>query len=153
MNEDWKKDRIAACKNGTNPTFIMELKSGYLVIGDPQFLPGYCVLLYKEKIHSLNDLAIEQRTEFLKEMTIVGDALNEIYHPRRINYEILGNLDEYVHAHIFPRYEWEGEYAKHSVRTYPKEKFREEKTQFLNLDSQEEIKNTIKNKVKELMDK
>lgn len=26
---------------------------------------------------------------------------------RRMNYEILGNTDAYLHAHLFPRYEWE----------------------------------------------
>ena len=24
-----------------------------------------------------------------------------------MNYEILGNTDAYLHAHLFPRYEWE----------------------------------------------
>ena len=28
---------------------------------------------------------------------------------RRINYEILGNADQYLHAHVFPRYDWEPE--------------------------------------------
>jgi diadenosine tetraphosphate (Ap4A) HIT family hydrolase len=26
---------------------------------------------------------------------------------RRMNYEILGNTDAYLHAHLFPRYQWE----------------------------------------------
>lgn len=27
----------------------------------------------------------------------------------RVNYEIFGNLDPFVHAHVFPRYAWESE--------------------------------------------
>lgn len=42
-------------------------------------------------------------------MSIVGDALLEVCQPLRINYDILGNTDNYLHAHIFPRYEWEHE--------------------------------------------
>ena len=133
--EEWKNNRIESCKYGTNPTLITKLKSSYVVIGDTQFLPGYCVLLYKEKVSSLNDLDIEERKNFLSEMTLVGDAINELYKPYRINYEILGNLDEFLHAHIFPRYNWEGEYRKKSVRRYPIEKFKEESTQFINLEN------------------
>ena len=144
MNEEWKKNRIEACKNGTNPTYITELKSGYVVIGDTQFLPGYCVLLYKKKISCINELTIEERRQFLTDMTIVGDAIQKVYNPHRVNYEILGNTDEYVHAHIFPRYSWEGENAKLSVRRYPMEKYRDENSQFLNMDNQEEIKLRLK---------
>lgn len=143
----WKKDRIQACKDGKNPTFITKLKSGYVVIGDTQFLPGYCVLLYKEKVSSLNELNVKDREQFLLDMTIVGDAINEIYKPYRVNYEVLGNLDEYIHAHIFPRYIWEGENRKKSVRRYPMEKFKEENTQFINLENKENIKLTLKNTI------
>ena len=37
-------------------------------------------------------------------MTILGDALLEVTEAYRINYEILGNLDPALHAHIIPRY-------------------------------------------------
>lgn len=149
-NNNWKQNRIESCKDGTNPTLITELKSGYVVIGDTQFLPGYCVLLYKDNIRSLNDLDINERTQFLTDMTLVGDAIKTIYKPYKINYEILGNSDEFVHAHIFPRYEWEGEKVKHSVRRYSKDKFTEESNQFINLDNTEEIKYNLRSKLDEL---
>lgn len=82
-------------------------------------------------------------------MTLVGDAIKKVYNPYKINYEILGNLDEFVHAHVFPRYKWEGENVKHSVRRYSKDKFIEESNQFINLDNKEEI---IYN-LKEILDK
>ena len=37
-------------------------------------------------------------------MTILGDALLEVTGAYRINYEILGNQDPALHAHVFPRY-------------------------------------------------
>ena len=43
--------------------------------------------------------------------------------PRRVNYEILGNTDHYLHAHIWPRYEWEpAEYSGGPVWRYPRER-------------------------------
>ncbi len=152
-NNSWKQNRIESCKNGTNPTLITELKSGYVVIGDTQFLPGYCVLLYKDNITSLNNLNMDERKQFLIDMTLVGDAIKTVYKPYKINYEILGNLDEFVHAHIFPRYKWEGENVKHSIRRYAKDKFTEESNQFINLSNKEEIKYNLKVVLNELKNK
>jgi diadenosine tetraphosphate (Ap4A) HIT family hydrolase len=40
-------------------------------------------------------------------MALVGEVLHAETDCFRINYEILGNSDAALHAHIFPRYEWE----------------------------------------------
>lgn len=106
---DWKENRIESAKNGTNPMVLTEMKSGYAVIGDTQFLPGYCVLLPKREVPSLNDLSISERAQFLTDMSLIGDAIIHVCHPTRVNYDILGNTDAFLHAHIFPRYEWEKE--------------------------------------------
>ena len=106
--DTWKKDRIQSILDGTNPTFLAEMESGYAVIADTQFLPGYSVLLPKRCVGQLNDLPVEERTAFLRDMTILGDAVAQACAPIvRLNYDILGNTDTYLHAHVFPRYSWE----------------------------------------------
>ena len=82
------------------------------VIGDTQFLPGYCLLLPYEKVSTLNNLDYKQRSEYLLDMSLIGDAIQEVCNPRRINYSIYGNTDAFLHAHIFPRYDWEAEERK-----------------------------------------
>lgn len=106
MTADWKGDRIGAAARGENPMVIARMRSGYAVIGDTQFLPGYCVLLPAWHVESLNALPLPARAAFLTDMTLVGDALLRACEPAptRINYEILGNTDAYLHAHVFPRY-------------------------------------------------
>lgn len=47
MSDEWKRDRFAALEQGQNPMVLARMRSGYAVIGDVQFLPGYCVLPYK----------------------------------------------------------------------------------------------------------
>jgi diadenosine tetraphosphate (Ap4A) HIT family hydrolase len=42
-------------------------------------------------------------------MALLGDALLEVTGATRINYEILGNLEPALHAHLFPRYDSEAE--------------------------------------------
>ncbi len=80
------------------------MRSGWAVIGDVQFLEGYCLLLPDPVVPSLNDLSEEDRIHFLSDMTLIGDALLHLTDAQRINYEILGNSEPELHAHIFPRF-------------------------------------------------
>lgn len=121
---DWMRDRIGAAERGENPTVLARMRSGYAVIGDTQFLPGYCVLLAAPQAGCLEDLDLLRRTEFLLDMSLLGDAIAAVCHPRRINYSILGNAEPFLHAHLFPRYEWEPvEYLSKPPFRYPPDKW------------------------------
>lgn len=119
---NWKDDRISSAVKGENPTVLLRMKSGFAVLADSQFLPGYCILLGYPKVKSLNDLDAVSRLLFLREMSLVGDAILEVCTPLRINYVILGNTDAYLHAHIIPRYDWEeDDLRKMPIWLYPPE--------------------------------
>ncbi|GAA0610416.1 DeoR family transcriptional regulator [Virgibacillus siamensis] len=140
---DWKKGRISAANRGENPMVMTELKSGFAVIGDTQFLPGYCLLLPFKNFSSLNELDYRQRAEYLLDMTLIGDAIQEVCSPKRINYSIYGNSDAFLHAHIFPRYEWEPkERRSMPVWQYPKSKWTESKYHYTD-EKHFELKNNI----------
>jgi diadenosine tetraphosphate (Ap4A) HIT family hydrolase len=96
--------RVAEAHRGENPSVICQMPSGWAVIGDQQFIPGYCLLLADPVVPDLNYLSGAARAQFLADMSIIGDALLEITGAYRINYEILGNSEPALHAHIFPRY-------------------------------------------------
>ena len=97
-------DRVAAARAGTNPYVIAKMPSGWAVIGDVQFLPGYCLLLADPVVPSLNDLSLQARSQYLQDMVCIGDAILKATDSFRINYEVLGNSEPELHAHIFPRY-------------------------------------------------
>lgn len=99
--------RVEAANRGENSRVIARLSSGWAVMGDSQFLRGYCLLLPDPVVPSLNDLSLPARARFLEDLTALGDAVIRVCTPRRLNYEILGNLEPALHAHIFPRYESE----------------------------------------------
>lgn len=110
---------------------LAEMKSGYAVIGDTQFLPGYCVLLPKRDVSCLNDLSISERAQFLTDISLIGDAIIHVCHPARVNDDILGNTDAFLHAHIFPRYDWEKEERrKMPVWQYESSNWFDEEKQF-----------------------
>jgi diadenosine tetraphosphate (Ap4A) HIT family hydrolase len=97
-------ERVALARSGDNPTRVARLASGWVVLGDSQLLPGYCVLLSDPVVGSINELSGSERARFLADMVAIGDALLAVTDAYRINYEIQGNGDPALHAHIFARY-------------------------------------------------
>lgn len=93
----------AVIKAGKNPYFVKELKSGYVVLGDYQFYKGYTLFLSKIHVKELHFLG-SFRNIYLEEMAVVAEAVFETFRPNKINYELLGNTDNHLHWHIFPRY-------------------------------------------------
>ena len=115
--------RVEAACEGKNQTVICKMTSGWAVLGDRQFIPGYTLLLPDPVVANLNELRGSQRTDFLNDMALIGDALLEHTDSYRINYEILGNSEPALHAHIFPRYISEPEQSRQRpVWMYSKEK-------------------------------
>ena len=96
--------RISQIKNNTNPYFVAELETGYVVIGDYQLFEGYTLLLCKEHVAELHNLNQETRLNFLEEMSLVAEAVYHAFKPKKLNYELLGNSEPHLHWHIFPRY-------------------------------------------------
>jgi diadenosine tetraphosphate (Ap4A) HIT family hydrolase len=113
VGADWRLDRIGAARRGENPMVLAKMRTGWAVIGDTQFLPGYCVLLSDtDGANHLTDLPRAARADFLADMGLLGEAVMAACNGldpslRRINYDVLGNTDQYLHAHVFPRYGWE----------------------------------------------
>ncbi len=95
---------VAAANAGTLPRAVCRLESGWVVLGDPQVLPGYCVLLADPVVGTLNDLNEAGRAAYLADMARVGDAVLSATGCVRVNYGILGNVARELHAHVFPRF-------------------------------------------------
>ncbi len=96
-------DRISMIKKGTNPYYVKELETGYVVIGDNQHFKGYTLFLCKEHETELFYLEKEFAAKFSEEMIIVAEAVKKAFYAEKINYECLGNGDTHLHWHLFPR--------------------------------------------------
>ena len=84
-------DRIKMINNGTNPYFVKELQTGYVVIGDNQHFKGYSLFLCKEHKTELFQLNHSKKIKFLEEMSIVAEAVSNAFGAEKMNYELLGN--------------------------------------------------------------
>ena len=104
MNDCMVCNRIDLIKKGENPFFVRELKTGYVVIGDSQRIKGYTLFICKQHAAELHCLEKEYREEFLREMSIVAEAVYNAFRPDKLNYELLGVGNAvHMHWHIFPR--------------------------------------------------
>jgi diadenosine tetraphosphate (Ap4A) HIT family hydrolase len=135
MHTDWRSDRIASALRGENPTVLRRLDAGFAVIGDVQFLPGYSVLLADDPaVERLSDLPRSRRSAFLADMDRLGEAVERACRAadpafRRVNLEILGNTDPFLHVHVWPRYAWEPpELVGRPVWLYPRERWNDERS-------------------------
>jgi diadenosine tetraphosphate (Ap4A) HIT family hydrolase len=127
MTGDWRADRIGSALRGENPTVMRRLSAGFAVIGDVQFLPGYSVLLVDDPaVERLSELPGPRRLAFLSDLDRLGEAVERASRRadpafRRVNLEILGNTDGFLHAHVWPRFAWEpAELVRRPVWLYPR---------------------------------
>lgn len=105
---------------------MARLPGAFAVFGDVQWLPGYCVLLTDTPgTSALGSLTLIDQTKFLTSMAVLGQAVEAACRQadpafRRMNYDVLGNTDEFLHAHVWPRYSWEpAERVSKPVWLYP----------------------------------
>ena|SRR5882757_9423466 len=105
MVEDWRSDRIGSSLRGENPTVLRRLGAGFAIIGDIQFLPGYCVLLTDTPgVERLSDLPRKRRMQFLADLDLLVEVVERVCARRdpqfrRPNLSILGNLDPFCRDH------------------------------------------------------
>lgn len=140
-------ERLLELVDGKNPKLILRMRSGFAVMADNQFLPGYVLLLAYPEIGQLNDLDSKRRFLFLEDMALLGEAVQRVTDCARVNYAMYGNVDPFLHAHVWPRYEWEiPEYATIPPLSYPEEIRAHEDTIWdleLHGDTQDQIRRTL----------
>ena len=82
---------------------IAELGVTTVYLHDDQFFPGWVVLILKRHATELFHLERAERARMLDEVSRVAGVLHEVYAPRKINYELLGNQVPHIHWHVIPR--------------------------------------------------
>ena len=96
--------QVEAARRGELERVVARMMSGWAVLGDPQITRGYCLLLPDPVVPDLNSLRGDARRRFLDDMSALGDAVLAVTQAERINYEILGNVEPALHAHVIPRH-------------------------------------------------
>jgi diadenosine tetraphosphate (Ap4A) HIT family hydrolase len=83
---------------------ITDLQISRLRLAKNQFIPGYCVLICTRHVREPYQLPRDEQTRFFEDLMRVGQALEAVFNPIKMNFELLGNLVPHLHAHVVPRY-------------------------------------------------
>lgn len=139
-------NRIQMIKDNTNPYFVKELETGYVVIGDNQHFKGYSLFLCKKHVTELWQLDRISKIRYLEEMSVVAEAAANAFGAEKMNCELLGNGDTHLHWHLFPRIsgdlEGYGNHGRGPVWWYPMEKMYSTENQ-PTVDELEEMKTKL----------
>jgi len=83
---------------------IAELDLCYVMLNRDQFFPGYTLVFTREHVTELFLLDAETRHRLIDEVSRVAGALNRVFQPAKMNYELLGNMVPHIHWHLVPRF-------------------------------------------------
>jgi diadenosine tetraphosphate (Ap4A) HIT family hydrolase len=74
-------------------------------MGEHQFYEGYAVVISKIHVREMHSMSQTVSNQLFNDVLNLGRAIDCAYKPLKINYASLGNIEEHLHWHIFPRYE------------------------------------------------
>jgi diadenosine tetraphosphate (Ap4A) HIT family hydrolase len=79
---------------------VTELKQSYVRLSKNQYCFGYTIVAFKRHANELFDLTQQELTEYWQDVALVAKALDEIYHPAKIDYLIFGHHCLHLHCHL-----------------------------------------------------
>ncbi len=83
---------------------IGEFEHCYAVLNRDQFFSGYTFLFTKSHATELFHLDPQVRGGIMEEVSRVAGALDRVFSPAKMNYELLGNMVPHIHWHLVPRF-------------------------------------------------
>ena len=99
-------DATCTACSGTWPRedhFILNLGLSKAYLHEDQFFPGWTVVVLQRHATELFQLTPNERSQLIEEVTRVAKTLADVYHAKKINYELLGNQLPHIHWHVIPR--------------------------------------------------
>jgi diadenosine tetraphosphate (Ap4A) HIT family hydrolase len=83
---------------------VGEVADGYLQKSAPT--AGYSVVIFRARhVGAPHEMTRDEHAALWSEVGRVAHAIEWVYRPVHLNFQILGNQDPHVHVHIVPRYD------------------------------------------------
>jgi diadenosine tetraphosphate (Ap4A) HIT family hydrolase len=83
---------------------VANLRLSRLHLWKNQFVSGYCTLVCTKHVREPYHLTREEQSLFFDDMMRAGQALERVFNPVKMNFQLLGNEVPHLHAHLVPRY-------------------------------------------------
>ena len=83
--------------------FIADLGVSRAYFNEDQFFPGWTFVVPRRHASELYELSAAERGVLIEDVSQMAKALARVYHPLKMNYELLGNQVPHIHWHVIPR--------------------------------------------------
>jgi len=101
------KDCLYCTNNETLHNLMIEvchLSVSRVFIFKEQTYHGRCLVAYDHHVNDLNELDEKERNAFIDDVTRVTRAMQELFHPEKINYGMYADKLSHLHVHLAPKY-------------------------------------------------
>ncbi|MEQ7129342.1 HIT family protein [Actinopolymorpha sp. B11F2] len=106
--QDWQDRKSTAacpiCRDGGPTNVLVEFAASVACAGPSAPLPGYVCMVARRHVVEPFELPGLELRQFWDEAMLVARALNTLFTPAKINYEIHGNTMPHLHMHLHPRF-------------------------------------------------
>jgi diadenosine tetraphosphate (Ap4A) HIT family hydrolase len=83
---------------------VADLTRSRLRLAANQWVPGYCILISTAHVREPYELDKSVRDAYFDDLMLVGQAIERVNAPIKLNFQLLGNAVPHLHCHITPRY-------------------------------------------------
>ena len=104
--------KLAHLDSLSREELVWQFPHSIALLGPWQYYLGYCILVARRHASELNQLSESERIAYFNEMCWLAKAIEAAFHPRKLNYELLGNQVPHLHWHLFPRYDHDPDVLK-----------------------------------------
>lgn len=94
---------------------ICDLSISKLYLFKEQSHKGRVIVAYRDHVGDMTELSDDERAAFFSDIARVSRALQNAFHPDKVNYGAYADTGHHLHFHLVPKYkdgyEWGGVFA------------------------------------------
>ena len=91
--------------------WIYDLPMSHVYLFHEQSKYGRCILGCKKHVNDISELSDEERNQFFADLNLVCKAVDQCYHPGKINFGSYYDTGRHLHIHIVPKYKEQEEWG------------------------------------------
>jgi len=92
------------CRAGRPLGVIAESPDTWIASWEHVTCRGYACIIAKRHVVEPFELDADERAGFFSDVAAVARAVDDLFRPVKLNYEIHGNTIPHLHLNLFPRY-------------------------------------------------
>jgi len=101
--EDCRMCRDISLEENELSYLVTEMETSYVRLPKNQHYHGWVIVFLKRHASELYELKDKERDEYMKEVSRVAEAVNDVFGAVKMHYLSFGSLCPHLHFHVIPR--------------------------------------------------